>query len=175
MIKKFLKLFLIIDFGVVFFCLLQDNMIWLVNTQSAFFSSVIITFGSYLGYKKNIQRRVENAQVDTDEPDVIDKMEDPYDLYSQINEKEDLTKEEIKEIITDEKKKLRNPVQSFKNTMFSVGGFASVYRIVGYLLLVISFFYLNNNQLFSAIPFLFGLFIVPFITIVSSLVLKIKD
>ncbi len=172
MIKKFLKLFLIIDFGVIFFCLLQDNMIWLVNTQSAFFSSIVITFGSYLGYKRNIEKRVENAQVDTDEPDSIDKIEDPFDLYSEINEKEELSKEEIKEIILEEKKKLRNPVATVKNTIFSAGGFASLYRIFGYILLVAAFFYLNNNQLFSAIPFLFGLLIVPLITIIYSFFIK---
>lgn len=172
MIKKFLKLFLIIDFGVIFFCLLQDNMIWLVNTQSAFFSSIVITFGSYLGYKRNIEKRVENAQVDTDQPDSIDKIEDPFDLYSEINEKEELSKEEIKEIILEEKKKLRNPVATLKNTIFSAGGFASLYRIFGYVLLVVAFFYLNNNQLFSAIPFLFGLLIVPLITIIYSFFIK---
>ncbi|MDC7243871.1 MAG: hypothetical protein PQJ44_08160, partial [Sphaerochaetaceae bacterium] len=92
MIKKFLKLFFIIDFGVIFFCLLQDNMLWLINTQSAFFSSIVITLGSYLGYKRNIQRRIDNAQIDEEQPDSIDKIEDPFDLYSEINNKEDFTK-----------------------------------------------------------------------------------
>lgn len=172
MIKKFLKLFLIIDFGVIFFCLLQDNMIWLINTQSAFFTSIIITFGSYLGYKRNIQRRIGNTQVDEDQPDTIDKIEDPYDLYSELNEKEDFTKEEIKEIISEEKKKLRSPKATLKNTLFSAGGFASLYRVFGYILLVGAFFYLNNNNLFSAIPFLFGLFIVPLVTIIFSFMNK---
>ncbi len=175
MIKKFLKLFLILDLAVVAFCLVQGEMIWLMNTQAAFFSSLVITLGSYFGYKKNIQKRVENTQVDVDEPDTIDKMEDPYDLYSELNEQEDFTKEEIKEIIKEEKKKLRSPTQSIKNTVFSFGAFSSVYRILGYLLLVISFFYLNNNGLFDAIPFLLGLSVVPIMTIVMSFKMKTED
>ena len=94
-----MKLYEINNFGVILFCFLQGDMICLLNTQVAFISSLFITIGSYLGYKKNIEKRVINHQVDIDDPDAIDKIDDHFDLYTEykIDEKE-LTKEEVKDI-----------------------------------------------------------------------------
>ena len=57
MIKKSLKIFFIVDVGVAIFCLLSGQMDWLLNTQIAFLSSLIVTIGSYLGYEKNVKNR----------------------------------------------------------------------------------------------------------------------
>ena len=56
--KKFFKLFFIVDTIVVVVCLLLQKYLWLLNIQIAFISSLIITIGSFYGYKKNIQNRV---------------------------------------------------------------------------------------------------------------------
>ncbi len=163
MIKKFAKVFLIVDFGVILFCLLQGNTTWLLNTQVAFASSLLITIGSYLGYKRNIEKRVENLDPElmADTPDTIDRLDDPFDLYSEceINEKE-LNKEEVKEIFLEEKKKLKNQ-NTVKNTFQSIGGASSFYRLAGYGGLVTGFFYLNNNDLLEPISYLIGFIIVP--------------
>ncbi len=163
MLRKFAKVFLIVDGGVILFCLLQGNTLWLLNTQVAFFSSLLITIGSYLGYKRNIEKRVENldTKLMNDTPDSIDKIDDPFDLYSEceIDEKE-LSKEEVQEIFVDEKKKLKNQ-NTFKNTFKSISGASSIFRLLGYGLLVVGFFYLNNNQLLEPISYLIGFIIVP--------------
>ena len=99
--NKALQIFFIIDFGVVLFCLISGNINWLLNTQIAFFSSLMVTVGSYLGYKKNIQSRAQDQVNDDDNYDEVDKMDDKYDLYSpdvpQEEVPEEPTKEEIKE------------------------------------------------------------------------------
>ncbi len=175
MINKFAKVFLIVDLTVVFFCLLYGNTAWLLNTQVAFVSSLFIIIGSYLGYKRNIEKRVENIDPSLieDTPDIIDKLDDPYDLYSEckINEKEELSKEEVKDIFTEEKNKLKNQ-NTFKNTFKSIGGASSVYRLIGYGLLVIGFFYLNNNQLLDPVSYLIGFIIVPIATLATRATLK---
>jgi hypothetical protein len=174
MIKKFIQVSLIINLGVSLFFLLQGKSQSILNIQVAFISSLLIVLGSYLGYKKNIERRVEDYPVDFDNnnPDEIDKVEDPYDLYSKINiNEEELSKEEAKEIFKEEKEKLKNQ-SNVKNTIKSFGAASSIYRIGGYVLLVIGFFYLNNNKLLEPIIYLIGFTIVPLSTLMTKLVIK---
>jgi len=107
MTNKAFKVFFIIDLGVIIFCVLSSHYDWLLNTQIAFFSSLMVTIGSYLGYKKNVSNAVENQMNEDDNYDEIDKMDDKYDLYSPevetkiIDEslKAEATKEEIQEAI----------------------------------------------------------------------------
>jgi hypothetical protein len=174
MIKKFIKIFVVIDIAVVVFCLLQGQMIWLLNTQIAFFSSLIITIGSFLGYQNNIKSRISKQQVDLSDPDKIDKIEDPFDLYSDdpINYDE-ISKEEAKTIIQDEKKRIKQ--HTFKNFFYSFGAASSIYRIVGYIGLVIGFFYLVNNKLFNTYAYMFGLIVVPIGALVVSFILRSKE
>lgn len=169
-LKKFLQIFLILDIGIVVFCLLQGNAIWLLNSQIAFVSSLLVTVGSFLGYQKNIESRVQHipqeAQIQEDR-DYIDRLEDPYDLDDEQDFKE-LSDEEIQQILKEEKQnQSRN---SFKNTLFSMGGFASLYRIFGYVFLLIGFFYLVENKFFDVYSYLFGFLIVP----IGALIVSIK-
>ena len=173
MIRKFGKIFLIVDLAVIVFCLISANYIWLINTQVAFISSVIITIGSFLGYKRNIEKRVENSTDEaliSDDRDKIDEIDDPYDLYSEIKQApaKELSVEEIKQILKEEKVKVKR--NSIKNTIFSASGFASIYRIVGYVSLILGFFILKNNGLFDAYSYLAGLFVVTFSVLVTLFV-----
>jgi len=177
MIRKFARVFLAVDFVVIVFCIVSSNYIWLINTQVAFISTVIITVGSYLGYKKNIQKRVESSTHSTlisEDRDKIDEIDDPFDLYSEIKqaEEKELSVEEIKQILKEEKAKVKK--NSIKNTFFSASGFASIYRIIGYVSLVLGFFILNNNGLFDPYSYLSGLFITTF-SVLASMIVNRKD
>lgn len=172
MIKKFAKIFFIIDFGLIIFCILSNNYVWLINTQVAFISSMIISIATFLSYRKNVAKRVQNIDYDanlSNDRDKIDEIDDPYDLYSEeeINNQTEFTAEEIKNIIKEEKSKIKQ--NSLKNTFLSAPSFISVYRLIGYGILIFGFFSLNNNGLFSAIPYLVGLFVVP----LSMLLMKV--
>ncbi len=175
MIKKFAKLFFIIDFGVVLFCILSNNYLWLINTQVAFISSLFISLATFLSYKRNVAKRLENIDYDatlSNDRDEIDKIDDPYDLYSEdeINEKTEFSAKEIKDIIKEEKSKIKQ--NSIKNTIYTTTSFISIYRVVGYALLVFGFFSLSNNGIFSAMPYLAGLFIVPLSMLCAKFILK---
>ena len=104
--------------------------------------------------------------------DKIDEIDDPFDLYSEYeqSEQKDLTPQEIKEIIQEEKSKLQK--NSFKNTIFSASGFLSIYRFLGYGSLILGFFALNNNKVFMAIPFILGISVVPLSVLLSKLLKK---
>jgi hypothetical protein len=173
-LKKLIKLFFMIDFGVIIFTALQSNFVWFINTQFAFFSSLFITFASYLSYKNFINKNVSNivnSEQNYQERDSIDKMDDPYDLYDEdienniqdennISENNLNQEDDFAKIVKEEKQNLKK--NSFKNTFRGLGAYSSIYRIMGYVSLVVGFLYLNNHHLLHTVSYLFGLFIVPF-------------
>ena len=173
-ILKFAKVFIFLDLCIAIYALVFQNNLWFLNSQVAFISSLFITIATFLSYKRNIQHRISNLDLsqsnDLEQRDKIDEIDDPYDLYTEYEEipENELTAEKIKEIINDEKSKVKK--NTFKNTLFSVGGFLSIYRILGYGVLVFGFFALNNNGIFLPLAFILGLGIVPFGVLFSKLI-----
>ena len=176
-VKDFAKLFLLLDFCLIIYSVIFENYHWLLNAQVAFVASLIITLGAYYSYKRNINNRLSNMKDSkeeyiNDERDKIDEIDDPYDLYSEYKEipKEELTPEKIKELLKEEKSKLKK--DSFKNTLFSASGFISIYRLAGYAFLIVGFLALNNNGIFIPMAFLIGLGVVPVGVLASRLIIK---
>ena len=173
-ILNFAKVFIFLNLCLSVYAILFQNIIWLLNLQVAFFSSLFVTIASFLSYRKNIKNRLSNIddtnRFSADDRDKIDEIDDPYDLYSEYEEipESELTSDKIKEIIEEEKRKVKQ--NSIKNTVFSAGGFVSIYRVLGYLFLIFGFFALNNNNLFIPLAFIIGLGIVP----IGVLFTKIK-
>ena len=175
-ILKFAKVFILLDLCLILYSLIFQNNLWVLNTQVAFVSSLFIIIASFLSYRRNIQSRLSSLDLtktnQNEDRDKIDEIDDPYDLYTEYEEipEEELTSEKIKEIINDEKSKVNK--NSFKNTLFSASGFLSIYRILGYGILIFGFFALNNNKIFLPIAFIIGLGIVPIGVLFSKLLEK---
>ncbi len=175
-IIKFAKVFFILDLCFISYSLMFETSLWLLSSQVAFFSSLFITIASFLSYKRNIENRLSNLDLTQDnesvDRDKIDEIDDPYDLYTEYKEipESELTPEKIKEIINDEKSKVKR--NSFKNTIFSASGFLSIYRVLGYMILIFGFFALNNNKILIPIAFIIGLGIVPLGVLFSKLIEK---
>jgi hypothetical protein len=169
-VKTFALVFIALDLCLIIYALVFNTPIWLLNTQVAFVSSLFITIASFLSYRGNITNRLSNLDLSKpslEDRDNIDEIDDPYDLYTEYEEipEEELTPQKIKEIIDEEKAKVKK--NSIKNTIFSATGFLSIYRILGYATLVFGFFALNNNKIFVPIAFIIGLGIVPIGVLVS--------
>ncbi len=174
-VLKFAKVFFILDLCLIIYSLVFENNLWLLNSQVAFVSSLFITITSFLSYKRNIENRLSNldlTQTQNETRDKIDEIDDPYDLYTEYEEipESELTPQKIKEIINDEKSKVKK--NTLKNTFFSAGGFLSIYRIFGYGILIFGFFALNNNKILLPISFIIGLGIVPLGVLFSKLLEK---
>jgi len=172
-IISFAKIFIFLNLCLSCYVIFFKDILWLLNIQVAFFSSLFITIASFFSYKKNVQNRLENFDNSTilnKDRDEIDKIDDSYDLYSEYKEvsKDELNTQKIKEIINKEKGKLKR--NFFKNTLFSMGGFLSIYRILGYICLVFGFFSLANNNIFVPLAFIIGLSIVPIGVLFSKLI-----
>lgn len=180
-IFSFLKVFIITDLCLLAYSVIFQDLTWLLNTQVAFGGSLLVTLASFLSYRRNVNNRLSNyetkdTQTLVDDRDKVDEIDDPFDLYSEDPEpisEEELTPEKIKEIIKEEKSKVKK--NSLKNTIFSAGGFVSIYRIFGYGFLIFGFFALNNNKIFDAVPFLIGLGVVPIATLISKFLTTSKS
>jgi len=140
----------------------QGYWYWLLNFELAFFSSVFIIIGSFHGYKRMIDRRLEVGEGMNDE--LIQKLEDPYNLYDDEKEVssenldiEQKPEEDLASVVKEEKKRLKQDKQTFKKTIKSTPGIFSPLRFAPYVILILSFISLNNNHILDVFAFLIGL------------------
>lgn len=117
----------------------------------AMLSSMLIVTGSLYSYRNMIQSRVKNSEID-DFKDVIDEMDDPYDLYEEEREVE-IT--DVKQMIKEEKARQKSDI--IQNTTKNASAMVSVYRLIPYAFLILGFLALNNNHALSILPYLIGL------------------
>ena len=148
---------------------------WVVNTQVAFVTSALVMGASMLSYARMVRRRLESGAIpDWDDRDVIDRLDDPHDLYNETDGEdvspvqEELSAAEIKAAIAEEKKRLKAQHRSPMALLRDSRPFMSLYRLIAYGLLLFGFFYLQGNRLFEPLPYLIGLG-VPIVIIVAVL------
>ncbi|WP_457560219.1 hypothetical protein [Caminibacter sp.] len=159
MILKLIRILIAIDVGIVVFCYLEDNQIWLYNTQIAFFSTALIVLGSFIGYSNMVKAQIQNGNIGED---ILKKYEDPYDLD---DEEDEIDLKKIKEY---KKKKLK----WYEAILFSFKGGFNLIRILGYIALIAGFLWLKNKGIFDTVSFLFGVSIVPTVSLLSLWLLK---
>jgi len=126
-----------------------------INSQVAFLSALAIVVLSFVSYLRNINKQISalSEKLDTT-GDILDEIDDPYNLY------EDDEKDEQK---TSQKVKL-----TMKNLSQSKGAALSLFRILGYALLVAGFFMLVKYKIFSILPYILGISIIPLGTLISA-------
>lgn len=121
------------------------------NFSVAMLSSMFIVIGSLYSYRNMIAQRAADTAVD-DNKDIIDMMDDPYDLYEEERE-EEIT--DIKAMIKAEK--ARQKGNMVENTAKNISAWASFYRLIPYAILVLGFIALQNNQALLILPYLVGI------------------
>ncbi len=152
--SRFSYLYLLGDFLIVVLSLFMGGF-WLLNTQVAFISSMLVTFASFYAYKKSIQKGVKNSSGE-EFRDSFDELEDPYNLYDD-EENQSQTKKS--------KGVFRYTIKGFAS---GIGGAINPLRILAYSVLIFSFLYLNRHGVFNAFAFFAGLSIVPVMSMFGS-------
>ncbi len=168
--RKFFLILIVLDLVLIFYFLINKNYLYLLNTQIAMISSLIVTGGSFLGYRRLVLKRAKEQNI-LDDKDLIDKIDDPYNLYEEEPKESQM---DAKQIFEEEKKRLKSPKQSVKNFILTSGGFLSIYRIFGYLFLVVSVLFLIDKKMFDAIAYMTGLSLVPISALVFTVVNNYK-
>lgn len=159
------KIFLI-NLIIVILCIIFDKYNWLLNIQIAFITSFLISMATFFSYKNNVIKSLDKYSSSQQDIDCISNIEDRYDLYSDDID-DTLIENPTKEQIQEEMKPIKqNHIKNLKSTILS---YSSFYRIFAYAILIVGFFYLNNNNLLNIIPYLIGFLIIP----VGSLFVRI--
>ena len=160
-VLNLIRVLIAIDVGIVVFCYLENNFVWLYNTQIAFFATALIVLGSFIGYSNMVRRSIENGNVGED---ILKKYDDAYDLYDEEDEIKTKDLENLK------KKKLK----WYEALLFSFKGGFNLIRILGYIALIAGFLWLKNNNIFDFLSFLFGISVVPAVSLVYLLIISKK-
>ena len=128
---------------------------WLLNFELAFFSSMLIVFGSFHGYKALVQKRIEAGEGSDDT--LLEKIEDPYELYEEETQAIEDESQDLVQVVKEEKARLKENKETLKKTIKSTPGLFSIWRFIPYIILVLSFIGLNNNHILDISAFLIGL------------------
>jgi len=148
-IKKPLLIFAVFQICAAFLLLLSQQTY--LNFVVAMMSSMMIGMGSLYAYRQMIDKRVADIDPE-DNKDIIDMMDDPYDLYEEEREQEVA---DIKQMIKEEKARQRSNI--VKNTAQNASAWVSMYRIIPYAFLILGFIALENNRMLDVLPYLVGL------------------
>ena len=175
MSKMYLKLFvwlIIADIVVGVLSFIFFDMKGVYNSQIGFISSSLVMFGSMVGYKKMIDTKVEHNIIEADiDKDVIDKLEDPYDLYSPTIEEE---VEDVAKAIKEEKARLKANKRNIFDTIKDTKASLSIYRVGAYGVLVLGFMYLHRHHLLHIPSYIISLGIPSIIVASFMMIHKIE-
>lgn len=127
-----------------------------INIETAFLSSLFIIVGTSYAYKRVVLAKVESGEY-VEERDLLEKIEDPYELYDD-KEIDDTSPKELnlKEIVKEEKAKVK--LLNVKNMKYGVKGGVSLFRLLPYLFLILGFIALKNNNILELWYYLPSLF-----------------
>ncbi len=152
MVLQNIKFFLVVQLLV--FATYFVSFEFYINVQIAFLSSFFIILGSMYTYKKMVHTKLQNEELGDDgKRDLLDTIEDPYELYDDTPLNETPAEElDLKAIVKEEKKKIKT--LSLKNMKHGAKGSFSLFRLVPYLFLVLGFIALNNNELLNIVIYL---------------------
>lgn len=142
-VKKTIKIIGVVELLILSTTLISFN--FFINLQVAFLSSFFIIAGSAYAYKKMINSGVALENID-EKKDILDEIEDPYELYDETPINETPADElDLKAIVIEEKKKIK--ILNLKEIKKGSKAGISLYRLVPYLFLILGFIALKNNEL----------------------------
>ena len=164
---RILKALALADGVVILFSILFFDIKMLWNTQIGFVSASLVMLASMKSYKRMVDARVEHQIITIDDTrDTIDKLEDPYDLYSEDAVDEGV---ELDEAIKEEKECMKQSKRTLFETLRDTKAALSLNRIGAYVVLILGFFYLNRHGYLVAPAYILAL-TVPMLVLVYILI-----
>jgi uncharacterized membrane protein YhdT len=168
---RLLKTLVIVDIVVILISIIFFDIKTLYNTQVGYISAALVIIASMISYSRMVNTAVEHNVVTMDDSrDVIDRMEDPYDLYSEeIVEEEERS---LVETVKEEKKRLKGNKRTFSQTIKDSKAAFSFYRLGAYVILVLGFLYLNRHGLLHVPSYILALSIPPMVIVITLMMNK---
>ena len=167
--RKILALLVSVDIVLLIIALIFFDIKVLYSTQIGYITATLVMVASIVSYRRMVNARVKHKIITMDDTkDTIDKLEDPYDLYSEdvVDEEEE---KNLAETVKEEKKKLKKNRRSVFQTIKDTKAALSIYRLGAYALLILGFLYLNRQELLHIPAYIISLGI-PSVIIVWMLI-----
>jgi hypothetical protein len=129
----------------------------LFSAQVGYWSAVLVVLASFQSYRRMVRRRLEAGMIPETgaDRDVIDKMEDPYDLYGEDGEPGE--ERSLRETIREEKRRMKKNRRSPMATARDAVPAFSLWRLGAYGVLVLGFFILRDRQMLHLGAYLLSL------------------
>jgi|AGBJ01.1.fsa_nt_gi hypothetical protein len=144
--RKILLVLVSVDILLLLLSIIFFDMRILYNTQIGYISAALVMVASIMSYRRMVNARVKHNIVTMDDSkDVIDKLEDPHDLYSEAMPEED--EKDFAQTIKEEKKKLKKNRRTVYQTIKDTKAALSIYRLSAYAVLILGFLYLKRQEL----------------------------
>ena len=139
--------------------LLTPERSFLFSAQVGYWSAVLVVLASFESYRRMVRRRLEAGAVPDNgsDRDVIDKLEDPYDLYSEDDEEKRSEEKSLRETIREEKKRMKKNRRSPMATARDAVPAFSFWRLGAYGVLVLGFFFLRDQKMLHLGAYLLSL------------------
>ena len=151
MVKKAISLLAITEL-LILGTFLYDFTLF-INLQIAFLSSFFVIVGSSFAYKKMVQTQVEAKNTQDEKRDLLDSIEDPYELYDDTIINDAPADElDLKTIVKEEKAKIKT--FSLNSAKHGIRGSVSLFRLVPYVFLVLGFIALKNHEVLDIAVYL---------------------
>jgi len=161
-IKKLLYWMAVADLLLIAFSLRQ-GMHWLISSQTAFFSSLLVTVASFYAYKLLIQKKLESGDIPPEDRDELDIIEDKHELYEDDTPHD--TVADLKAVIKEERAKIGGIKNSAQNIAKTFSAILSPLRVTSYIVLVLGFLYLNRHGYLDIWAYVTGLTVVPVVSL----------
>jgi len=161
---KLLKMLIVTDIIIILISIIFFDIKTLYNTQIGFISAALVMIASMISYRRMVNTRVEHNVITMDDSkDVIDKLEDPYDLYSdEVAEEEE---KDLVEVVKEERKRAKESGRTLFQTLKDTKAALSIYRLGAYAVLVLGFLYLNRHGLLHVPSYILALSIPPMVIV----------
>jgi len=111
----------------------------------AFLTSSIVVLASFKNYKNMVDKRLVDASGEEfDDRDELDKIEDPYNLYDEMQANDE--DKSFKDIIKEEKQRLKEQKRPLKQSIADSARAFNYIRLIAYAILVAGFFMLLKSK-----------------------------
>ena len=157
--------------------LIGGGLIFIFASKSALYSFVVafatsslVVLASFKNYKNMVEQRLLNASGEEfDDRDELDKIEDPYNLYDEMQNNDMQENDEdksFKDIIKEEKQRLKKQKRPLKQSVVDSARAFNYIRLIAYTILVAGFFILLKSKNLNMAFYLATLIVPNFIAIV---------
>ena len=153
--RAFLGYYFWLNLALSGFFLFLYGALWVLNLQVAFITGFAVTLATFHAYAKLVKTDSDTLireGIEVQETDLLEKYEDPHQLYEEVDENIDANDEEPT------KPTLKERAEHLRVSFLSA---LSPWRVLAYGLLIGGFFFLVGNGWLRIVPYIAGFSIVP--------------